>query len=145
MFTKISVIFVAIIFFLASATAFLHEKRAVSYARFVPDASKGLTVEGTITYTDMPDGCLNIVGQFNKGFEQSSNPSDYKFSLDGHRFDSYLQYTIQNGGTSAFTANVPAKELGINPEKKRGPQKKRQTEIDYKEKMIGLAISESDS
>ncbi|CAG8699644.1 9805_t:CDS:1, partial [Ambispora leptoticha] len=115
----------------SSTNASPHQKRGVSFSHFVPNAVKGLTVDGFVTYTGLANGLTRITGQLNKGFDQSSNPSDYQFKVGDYRFDNSLNYTIKNGGTSAFTTDVPTTDVG-------SLENKRAT-INFKNQVIGDA------
>ncbi|CAG8596826.1 5831_t:CDS:1 [Ambispora leptoticha] len=139
MLTKVSVVFIATIFSLISI-AFPQETGFI--ANFVPDASQGLKVAGQIVYDLLSNGLVSVRGQLNSGFDQSSNKSDYEFFLDDHRYDDYLNYTILNGGTSAFASYIPAEVIGFNDKKKRGDvlNKRPVSKINYNDQTIGKCI-----
>lgn len=94
--------------------------QTVAYARFVSDSAHGTTVSGFVTFAASSEcaAATTVTGQFNTGFDVSSDPADYGFVIasQGNNWLPQLGFQIQNGGTSAFQVN----EAGMSVDGEHG-------------------------
>ncbi|RUS16179.1 hypothetical protein BC937DRAFT_91531, partial [Endogone sp. FLAS-F59071] len=77
----------------------------VAFSLFEVESYYGYEVTGFVTFTQESKDTAIITGQFNTGFDRSSDPSDYSFLLFWHSKHYIwldLDFEIQNGGTSPF-------------------------------------------
>ncbi|CAG8573735.1 8023_t:CDS:1 [Ambispora leptoticha] len=102
--SPLSLLFATILVLLISVS-YIHSLPAVVKrdSQFVGYAD---LLGGRVTITQLASGGTVFTGQFNNGFDQSSNPNDYTITFQPSGYVLKVNYSILNGGTSAFTTTV---------------------------------------
>ncbi|KAG9304723.1 hypothetical protein G9A89_000310, partial [Geosiphon pyriformis] len=69
---------------------------------------------GRVTITQLAQGYTRIYGQFNTGFQGSTSSYSIVFAKSGYSLSNKINYSILNGGTSAFQVDVTDLRLDNN-------------------------------